>query len=78
MMMWNAWSRQFGVSTIGGLDLCSSHEPAERSETRKHVGPTAPSPEDRHAIEQVLIRSRNATVFHTLEWNNLLINEFDG
>jgi hypothetical protein len=34
------------------------------------------SPEDRHSINEVLVKSPNATVFHTTEWNNLLTNEF--
>lgn len=42
----------------------------------KHVNLTELSPEDRHSVNEVLMKSPNATVFHTVEWNNLLTNEF--
>lgn len=35
------------------------------------------SPKDWHSIDQVLAGSANATVFHTVEWNQLLVEQFD-
>lgn len=42
----------------------------------KRVNLTKLGPEDRHDINEVLMKSANATVFHTVEWNKLLIDEF--
>jgi hypothetical protein len=42
----------------------------------KPVNLTHLSPGDRQSINKVLIKSPNATVFHTVEWNEILIDEF--
>ena len=42
----------------------------------KHANLAELTPEDRYAINEVLRKSPNATVFHTLEWNELLIDQY--
>ncbi|MCK4828071.1 hypothetical protein KA005_70735 [bacterium] len=34
------------------------------------------NPKDEDSINKVLVKSPNSTVFHTVEWNRILINEF--
>jgi hypothetical protein len=42
----------------------------------KSVDLTALSSDDRDSINEVLTKSSNATVFHSIEWNEVLIDEF--
>lgn len=43
----------------------------------RRVDVAAPSPEDKASVETVLMNSPGASAFHSLEWNQILTNEFE-